>query len=367
MISKRYIFGSGTMRSGGSLHCNLISAHKDIIILHDNLHFFRHIYNRYNPIQKKSNLYKLSAELSLRLKVRSNISIKSSKFFYALLKGKPKNYSSVHKILLNIFLQEIKNKKIIGEYSNGEFTKIKTFLEFDKKNIAYQVFRDPRAMLMSWKRITFSKGCKYLNAIFNWIDAVDNAIYNKKKFGAKRFLILKFEETHSNPKKVAKRICRFFKVKFDKNMINTKNWKNILDKKYNFINISAYSNKDVYGFSKDRISKWKKYIEEWEYELIDYLCKSRMKKIGYKIKYNKYPKRGLKIMRGDKLLKKRLTRFLKTNKGTDAKLNDPSNPKNWEAGQTSGLKFVDSPEFARYMREIRLIHKEAKNINNLKI
>ena len=33
---------------------------------------------------------------------------------------------------------------------------------------------------MSWKRITFSKGYKYLNSIFNWIDAVDNAMMNKK-------------------------------------------------------------------------------------------------------------------------------------------------------------------------------------------
>ena len=65
-------------------------------------------------------------------------------------------------------------------------------------------------------------------------------------------------------------------------------------------------------------------------------------------------------MSKDNLLKKRLQRFLKFNKGTDAKLNDPSNPKNWESGQTSGLKFVNSPEFTKYMREIRQIHQESK-------
>ncbi len=65
-------------------------------------------------------------------------------------------------------------------------------------------------------------------------------------------------------------------------------------------------------------------------------------------------------MRRDNLLNKRLKRFLKFNKGTDAKLNDPSNPKNWESGKTSGLKFVDSPEFTKYMREIRKTHQESK-------
>ena len=127
-MKKNYsIFGSGTMRSGGSLHCNLISAHKEIIIVHDNLHFFRHIYKKYDPINKKSNLYKLSGELSLRLKLRSNLFIDKFSFFNALLKNSPKNYSTVHKIVLDVFLKEIGNKKIIGEYSNGEFSKIKTF------------------------------------------------------------------------------------------------------------------------------------------------------------------------------------------------------------------------------------------------
>ncbi len=361
MILKRHIYGSGTMRSGGSLHCNLISAHRDVIIIHDNLHFFRHIYKKYNPIKKKSNLFKLSAELSLRLKVRSNISIKSSKFFYALVKAKPKNYSSVHKILLNTFLQEIKNKKIIGEYSNGEFANIKTFLEFDKMNIAYQVFRDPRAMLMSWKRITFSKNLKYLHSLFNWIEAVDHAIKNKKKYG-KRFLILKFEETHQNPKKVAKKICEFLKVRFDNNMINANNWRKVLNKKYNFINTSAYTKKLVYGFSKNRINTWRGKIEEWEHELVDFLCKKRMKKMGYKIDYSSYPKKGIFLMKQDNLLKKSLKRFLNYDKGTHAKHNDPSDPRNWEAGETSGKKFVQSAEYKRYMKEIRKIRKSAKKI-----
>ena len=78
------------MRSGGSLHCNLLSTHKDVIILHDNLHFFRHIYNKYKPIKKISNLYKLSGELNIRLKYRTDLLIDKNKFFLLLLIKKPK-------------------------------------------------------------------------------------------------------------------------------------------------------------------------------------------------------------------------------------------------------------------------------------
>ena len=61
------------MRAGGSLISNLLSVHKDIIILTDIFHFFRHIHKKYEPITNKSNLYKLSGELSTRLKYRANL------------------------------------------------------------------------------------------------------------------------------------------------------------------------------------------------------------------------------------------------------------------------------------------------------
>jgi len=65
------------------------------------------------------------------------------------------------------------------------------------------------------------------------------------------------------------------------------------------------------------------------------------------------------------LLKSRFEKFLKTNKGTDAKLNDPSNPKNWQAVQTSDLKFVDSPEYAKYMSKIKQIKTEFRNFDKI--
>ena len=52
------------MRTGGSLVSNLLSTHKDLLILTDIVHFFRYLYNKYNPINRKANLIGLK-ELSL--------------------------------------------------------------------------------------------------------------------------------------------------------------------------------------------------------------------------------------------------------------------------------------------------------------
>ena len=357
----RNIYGSGTMRSGGSLISNLLSVHKDIIILTDIFHFFRHIHKKYEPITNKSNLYKLSGELSTRLKYRTNLIIDKKLFFSNLVNKKPRKYSDLYSCLINTFLAQLPKKKIIGEYANGEWKKIEIFLNFDKKNIAFQVLRDPRAILSSFKKITFSKGYKYLNSIFNWIDAVDCAIQYKSKYSLKRFLLIKFEDIHKNPKKSSKKLCNFLGVRFDKNMIMTKRWKKMLNNNSIFINTSAYNNKNVYGFSTKRIDAWKNNLKDWEIALIDYLCSSRMKKVGYKLSnINTSHSIGIKIMKKDSLLNKRLKVFLRKNKGTDLRLNDPSNPKNWEANQTSRMKFVGSPDYYAYLKEIRLVRKESK-------
>ena len=135
----------------------------------------------------------------------------------------------------------------------------------------------------------------------------------------------------------------------------------MLNNNFIFINTSAYNNKNVYGFSTKRIDAWKNNLEDWEIALIDYLCSSRMKKVGYKLSnINTSHSIGIKIMKKDSLLNKRLKVFLRKNKGTDLRLNDPSNPINWEANQTSRMKFVGSPDYYAYLKEIRLVRKESK-------
>ena len=59
---------SRTMRTGGSLLSNLLSVHKDLIIITDIVHFFRYINKKYDPIDQNYKLFELSAELSLRLR-----------------------------------------------------------------------------------------------------------------------------------------------------------------------------------------------------------------------------------------------------------------------------------------------------------
>ena len=359
------LYCAGTMRTGGSLLSNLLSVHKDLIIITDIVHFFRYVYKKYDPIDQNYKLYELSAELSLRLKFRDNLKIDKKIFYKKFLENKVKTYGEIYFSIFEVLLKNIPNKKFIGEYANGEWKSIGDFLSFHKKNVAIHVIRDPRAMLSSWKKITFSKGNKYINSIFNWIHSVDSYLSYRKKFGSNRYILIKFEDMHKNPELISRKLCKFLNLNFDRNMINDKKWKLLLKNRYNYVNETAYGDKKkVYGFSKSRIDTWKSHLNGWEINLVNHLCKKRLKKIGYKVGTidKKILSLGIEKIKKDKFLMKRYMYFLKFNEGSKDALNDPTNPKNWESRLVPGTKFINSNEYKIYKKELRNIKKYSKKL-----
>lgn len=359
------IFGTSTPRSGSALTANILSAHREIIITKDLIHFFRHIYKKYSPITKKSNQYKLVYEMCLRIKTRQKISLNPKilfkKFKYV------KDYADALSIISQYILTKNKGKKITGESANGEWRQIEKFLSLNKNFKSYQVIRDPRAVLMSWKNLTYSKGYKYLNILFNWIDAINYSEKYLKKYDNSRYIKLKFEDIHSNPKKIIKKLCNFLKIKNDKNMINQKIWPKLLKTKFNYINVSAYSNKSMFGFSKKRTINWRSHIEDWELALVQHIFKKEIVKQGYKLFQcnTKLVKKGLEIIQQDALLRRNYKNFKKNKVGTDKRLNDPSNPKNWGAIDTSkniSAKFVDTKDYKIYLKNLGKINQQSKRL-----
>jgi hypothetical protein len=366
-MSNKIIFGSGTSRTGASLLTSMLSVHKDILITTDFLHFFRFIYDKYSPINLASNQYKLAHEMCLRIKYRQQIDL-SPKELMSYFK-EVKNYNGIILAISNFILDKNKSKKIIGEFANTEWRNIETFLGFDDNYKAFQIIRDPRAVLSAFKKITYSKGFKYLNLIFQWIDAVNYSEIYLKKYNHDRYLRIKYEDIVSYPEKSVDLLCKFLEVKVDPNMLRGEKWKGLLDSKFNFINVSAYTNKKSYGFSKYRIFKWKDYLEDWEVALVQYLLKDYLNKLDYEV-FDCDPnlvKKGLDIIEGDEILSQNFYHYQKTHQGTNKLLNDPSKPENWAATKVHGEqsknitdKFVDTNDYKNYLKEFNKIQKNSE-------
>ena len=362
-MTKEILFGTATSRTGGAMLSNLLSIHKDVLVTTDFLHFFRFIYNKYSPISEPLNQSKLVHEMCLRMKYRRKIHL-SPEEILSYFKN-VHNYDGVIAALFDFISSKNKNKKIVGELANTEWRNIKNFLNFNENYKAFQLIRDPRAVLSAFKKLTYQEGFKYLNIIFLWIDALNYSENYLNQYTKDRYLRIKYENILNYPEKSVAELCKFIGVPVDPNMLQPEKWPDLLKSKFNYVNVSAYNNKKSYGFIKSRIFQWKNYLEEWELVLIQYLLKDYLKKLNYEIfDCNKSMlKKGLEIIESDDLLAKNFYHYQKTKEGTDTPLNDPSKPENWGAADISKnirAKFINTDDYNNYLNEKHEIQTKLK-------
>jgi hypothetical protein len=360
-MSKVKILGTGTLRSGGTLVSNILSISKKNHVFSEMIYYSRHMYKRYRSINQNSTLNKYCSDFALRLKYKNNIKIEAKILFNFILKNKFKDFDDIHSLTLIYLLKYLKKNeaKNLIEYSNGEWRFIEKFLKMKETNKSFHVIRDPRAVISSFKKLTFHKGSDYWYPIFNWIDSYNHYEKLKKKFSEKKYLFLKFEDLHNNPKVSVKKILNFVNCKTPKNF-NIKLWKKRLAIQNAYLNISAYDKKKKIGFSKKRINMWGLHLKDWEVSTIEYLCSNQMKKLGYEIdskQDNSHIKKGLNFIKKNKKLKTRLAIYLKKGLGTHLRIDDPSKPENWGSKINFGKKFINDENYKEFVLERAMVSK----------
>ena len=129
------IFGSGTMRTGGTLVCNIFSLSNNNHVFTEIIYFARHLNGKYKDFAKYSTLYKIASEFCLRLRYKNLIRCDYKDLLQILIKSKIKNINDLYDCIIFFLLKinNIKKKKNIIEYSNGEWRFIDKFLQLDKK------------------------------------------------------------------------------------------------------------------------------------------------------------------------------------------------------------------------------------------
>ena len=196
MNKKPKIFITGTMRTGGSLLINLLSAHSKILILNERIGYCRFMNKRYSPLNNR-NIDLLLNDLQLRLKYRKNIQINPNIIKEDILKYEI-NYKNIYSSLLNYFLKFSKTE-ILGEYSALQWRDIPEYINFFNEAKVIHMYRDPRAVLSSWKKLSSLPNNSYLNCIFNWIDSTNYLLRYTNTYQTILYMAFKYVDIMKNP------------------------------------------------------------------------------------------------------------------------------------------------------------------------
>src|SRR5688572_24946308 len=212
MFPEGRLFGSGTMRSGGTLTCNILSVHSKIIVFSELVHFYRHVAGRYDPLGRK-DVERMLHHQRIRLKHRFGIDLDVAAVMREI-DARERTYADCYDEMMKFFLRQT-GKTIWGDYATLHWRDIPSFLDMFPGSKAFHVYRDPRGLLSSFGKLSFMPDNQYLNCIFNWIDSVNHIKRYRETLPPDRYMVVRFEDIHANPERMARDLCSFVGVEFE--------------------------------------------------------------------------------------------------------------------------------------------------------
>ena len=202
------------------------------------------------------------------------------------------------------------------------------FIKIMTNGKAIHILRDPRSVMLSYKKFTYHRKPAYLSAAFNSVDAMHYISSHIKKY-KKSFLFIKYEYLLNNKEHTLNKIWKFLNVKklkysdIDKyKNKNIKNWKS---------NTTQTEKKFDNNFA---INGWKKELTNDEILYVETICHKYMKKFGYSVSQFKSRVNHKKIkdmLKNNKKLKIMYNTWYKNNYnfGVQSYPANPTKEQNW--------------------------------------
>jgi hypothetical protein len=351
------IFSTGTMRAGGSLLINILSLSPRVTIFNERLNFFRFVDGRYDLFDP-TDVKKMLDHFRIRLKYRSGMRFDSNSV-YESIKSKGFGPKATYDEVMSSFLPE--NNSIWGEYANLSWRNIPEFLGMFHDGKVIHVMRDPRGVLASFKHITFLASPLYLFSLFHWIDSAKYASDYKQFLDPQKYYCCRLEDFHSDPGKAVHELCGFLEIPVEPVMLQPERWEDVLDESIVKVNISAYDKKKVFGFDQARSDRWREKLAPWEVALTQELAGPLLEYFGYEyvsqVGRQELVKQAMRVLRKSTVMEDLLNVFLQEGESTDSYPIDPTLPENWSASSDGFKKFVDTPEYQDYIKEIMYVGK----------
>lgn len=313
------IFVGGVYRSGTTLLTRIIDNHSKLWCTFDSVHFLRFSYEKFNPITDRNNQVSLVSEISERLKRRWDIDFPINQVIASLQDSPVSSYGEIYdRVLSALALQE--NPQAIGW---GEKTvlcwhQMKDFLKMFPDGKVLHIVRDPRDVLLSFKKLTSDDFPGYLNTAFVCLDSFHFSQWALKNLDASNFFLLRYEDLISNPNKAVEKICSFLEVPYEESMLNVEIFK---DKNGgNWDGDSAFQ-KEFTQFSRFPIGRYKQFLLPEEIAFIESVNKESMQVFGYSldaIEVNKLQESTINEWLEMKGLKEKFANFQETGRGVQA-------------------------------------------------
>ena len=345
-----YVLMSGWARSGAALSCAIINAHSETAFSVDVVKYLNFCFNRY-PILNDHNLEIMIKEMHLRLKSRFSINFDVNKCIKKI--GDNREHHNIYVILMDHIIGCDLEKKIIGEYEGVTWGRVPYFLRSIQNSKAMMIVRDPRDVLVSFKKNTIATGDDYLISVFNSLGLMTSWIETKELF-SDRFYGIRFEELKKNTEEETNRIADFLEIDFQPSMLDSNNWKIRRGNDW-----KKWGNHDSSSFSSDLklkknpVGRWRELIDPVDHFICELITGNVMKSFGIELEFadpkDELFELAINRLMTSPLLRKSFLDYIYRGKGSERYPLDPCDPNNWDK------RHIDNTDLLDLMGKSRII------------
>ena len=271
-------------------------------------------------------------ELQFRLSARFSVELDVNKCLKLI--GGSFNHVDIYLTVMNQILNKGPNEnKIIGECEGLIWSKIPFFMENIPNAKSMIILRDPRDVLVSFKKNTIAPGHNYLVSVFNNLSLMQNWLNYEKEY-KECFLGIRFEELKSDTELVVKRISNFLNLEYEPSMLDESTWTKL--GKDGWV---EWENKGTSSFAKEEklknnpVGRWKEIIDPVDHFICEWIAGDMMKKFNIDLEFEDFSKdifeEAMQRMMSSDLLRECFYKFICYKNGSEEYPINPYSQKNW--------------------------------------
>jgi len=283
-FSPVFICGSG--RSGTTLVRNILGNHSNFYTIDRELHFFTryrtYCYKLLDKFEKKNNIQRLALSIITLLfygnecceimTIESNYPLDVQNYYDEIVQSEDfntlKSKYDIFDFCINYFTHKENKKRWVEKTPRNIFAADLITERYPDAQFI-EIYRDPRAVYLSWKNAEHRFFRNAVECLRAWNDTTSLGERYLKKL-PKQFYRLKYEDLICSPEEELKKLCGFLNEEFEPAMLN-------ITVKNSFFEDSI--NKQ--GFNKSSLNRWKESLWKYEVLFLDIFTKTNRKILNY--------------------------------------------------------------------------------------
>lgn len=270
---------TGVYRTGSQYLTQLVGCHPNIDASMYSVNVLRFVDGRYDPISTRANYTTALTDVATRVKARYGRLVDIPSVLQELDRLDHVDYGSFYDVLMcHLYLRQPATQW--AEKNQLLWREIPRFLEMMPNGRAILILRDPRSVLVSFKRFTYAAPPAYLGAIFNCFDAMNHAIRYQREM-PERVLVVRYEDAARNPQQVAERCWRFLNIDGTYDVTKNQGWMDAYGRPWHS-NTAFKDESNNRPFEvADTLERWRGRISDAELDLTEAICGDLMVMFDY--------------------------------------------------------------------------------------